>query len=232
MASSTSIVALRLCNRLTLPVSFCAWLALGFVPIGRRVTQDPVSLKAVKLFSDRSFIDSPSVFTLFAQPLSRAKLVADEHMKMSQTYSVSRKLDAQGAGSVSGNRPKILIVDDDPVVHLLYGRCLQREGYQVIDAVNGREGIEMAAREKPQVVIMDIMMPGMDGLAAARELNKSPECGAIVVVTANPLYDVCQHESQQSGASCFMTKPFSPASLLELVRELLCSNDSSIRDMQ
>jgi len=120
-------------------------------------------------------------------------------------------------------RAKILIADDDPIVHLLCRHQLERAGYQVFEATNGHEAIEVAQRELPDVIIMDIMMPQMDGLAAIRGLKKAPSGKAtpIIVVTASPLYELSRKESDRAGAAVFMTKPFSPAHLLEQVRELL-----------
>jgi len=154
----------------------------------------------------------------------------DKRMRSSLLCSGISSLDVRPVQSLRGgeDRAKILIVDDDPVVHMLYGRCLERAGYHVIRATNGREAIEIATREQPRVVIMDIMMPEMDGLASLRALKKahSPNAALFIMVTANPLYDVCQHESKHAGACRFMTKPFSPEHLLEQVRDLLASQQS------
>src|SRR5260221_583529 len=129
-----------------------------------------------------------------------------------------------GQSQQAGVAPeKVLIADDDPIVHSLYRRSLERAGYQVIWAANGREAIEIASRELPRVVIMDVMMPKMDGLNALRELKKADATKSmpIVVITANQLYDVCRQEAEQAGAALFLTKPFSPARLLEQLADLL-----------
>ena len=116
--------------------------------------------------------------------------------------------------------PKILLVDDDPLIHRLYQPHLEKAGYQVLTAASGAEAIELATREAPQLIVMDIMMPGMDGLSAIREIRQARKI-PVIVVTANPQYHLSQRESESAGASCFLTKPFSPASLLSAVQRLV-----------
>src|SRR5438874_13828275 len=94
---------------------------------------------------------------------------------------------------------KILIVDDEPFMLRLIQHHLENAGYEMIKARNGREAIEAATRENPCVVVMDAMMPNMDGLTALRQLKQEPATRAIPVImlTANP------HKYSQIGrASC------------------------------
>lgn len=118
---------------------------------------------------------------------------------------------------------KVLLVDDDPLIHRLYRPHLERAGYQVVSASSGVEAIELAGREVPQLIVMDIMMPEMDGLSAIREIRRVDALKDIpvIVITANPQYHLSQQESQWAGASCFLTKPFGPASLVAAVQRLL-----------
>ena len=122
--------------------------------------------------------------------------------------------------------PKILLVDDDPLIHRLYQPHLEKAGYQVLSAASGPDAIDLATREAPQLIVMDIMMPGMDGLSAIREIRQAREI-PVIVVTANPQYHLSQRESESAGASCFLTKPFSPASLLSAVQRLVPSSGAS-----
>jgi CheY-like chemotaxis protein len=119
--------------------------------------------------------------------------------------------------------PKVLIVDDDPLMHRLYRPHIERAGYQVFSAASGAEAIEIAKRECPQLIVMDIMMPQMDGLSAIREIKREEATKDIpvIVVTANPQYHLSQQESQWAGASCFLTKPFGPASLVSAIQRLV-----------
>jgi len=119
--------------------------------------------------------------------------------------------------------PKVLLVDDDPLIHRLYRPHLERAGYQVVSAASGIEAVELAGREAPQLIVMDIMMPEMDGLSAIREIRRleATKDVPVIVVTANPQYHLSQQESQWAGASCFLTKPFGPASLVSAIQRLL-----------
>jgi CheY-like chemotaxis protein len=117
---------------------------------------------------------------------------------------------------------QILVVDDDPLMHRLFQHHLEKAGYQMVSAKTGREALDLAARQPPHLIVMDIMMPDMDGLEALRELKKGDLTKTIpvVVITANG-HHVARKESEQSGAAVFLTKPFSPMQLLTEIRRIL-----------
>jgi|SRR6185369_16335596 len=119
--------------------------------------------------------------------------------------------------------PKILLVDDDVLMHRLYRRYIERAGYQLLTAETGVEAVELAVRELPGVIIMDIMMPDMDGFSAIREIKRHPEAKGIpfIVITANPEYYVSQQESEWAGAMIFLTKPFGQSSLVSAIQRVL-----------
>jgi CheY-like chemotaxis protein len=119
---------------------------------------------------------------------------------------------------------KILFVDDDPLMHMLYRPHIERAGYQVLAAHDGLEAVETAARELPQLIIMDIIMPNADGLTALRELKKAEATKSIpvIITTANVgAYAAARQEAETSGASGFLSKPLSPAKLIEEIRRVL-----------
>lgn len=119
---------------------------------------------------------------------------------------------------------KILIVDDDVLMHLLYRQHLERAGYQLIVAADGQEAMETAARELPSLIFMDVMIPGINGLSALRELKKADATKAIpvVVISSNvTTYNASRKEAEQSGAAGYLSKPFSPAQLMAEVQRLL-----------
>jgi len=123
---------------------------------------------------------------------------------------------------------KVLIVDDDPLMRVLYKNQLERAGYQMLTASDGIEALEVAARELPQVIVMDILMTQMDGLAALRELKKKDETKFIPVVIATSsvsAHYATQRECENSGAAGFLTKPFSPMQLLNEIRRLVPPTD-------
>ncbi len=117
---------------------------------------------------------------------------------------------------------KILVADDEPLVHRLLQHHLERAGFQLVSATNGREALDAAASEHPSLIVMDVMMADIDGITAIRTLKKSEETKSIpvVVITANPL-PIVRAESESCGAALFLTKPFSPAQLLAAIRKLL-----------
>jgi CheY-like chemotaxis protein len=128
------------------------------------------------------------------------------------------------------NSQKILIVDDEQLMHVLYRRPLQQAGYELLTASSGQEALEVVSREAPQLIIMDIMMPGMDGLSTIRALRAS-EAGQkipVIVATANlERYTTAIRESQNSGAVSFLSKPLSPARLVEEVKRFALANSTS-----
>ena len=117
---------------------------------------------------------------------------------------------------------QILVVDDDPLMHRLFQHHLERAGYQMVSARNGREALDAAARQPPQLIVMDIMMPDMDGLEALRELKKSDATKAIpvIIITANG-HHIARKESESCGAAVFLTKPFSPMQLLTEIKRFV-----------
>jgi two-component system chemotaxis response regulator CheY len=121
---------------------------------------------------------------------------------------------------------QILVVDDDQLMHRLFQHHLERAGYQVLSAFNGREALEVAARQLPQLVVMDIMMPDIDGLAALRELKKTEATKSIpvIIITANS-HHLTRKESETCGAAIFLTKPFSPTQLLNEIRRIVPPTD-------
>jgi two-component system chemotaxis response regulator CheY len=92
----------------------------------------------------------------------------------------------------------------------------------MLSAMNGHEAIEVASRQPPDLIVMDIMMPGIDGLAVLRELKKADATKAIpvIIITANSHF-MAGKESETAGAAIFLTKPFSPTQLLNEIRRLV-----------
>jgi len=119
--------------------------------------------------------------------------------------------------------PKVLLVDDDRLIHRLYQPHVERAGYQMLSAFDGAEAFATAARELPQVIVMDIMMPKSDGLSAMRELkaNEKTKDIPVIIMTVNPHFQLSQMESQLAGAALFLTKPFGPASLVAALQRVV-----------
>jgi len=122
---------------------------------------------------------------------------------------------------MTGEPIKVLVVDDEPFMIRLIGIVLERDGYQMLHASNGQEAVDLARRAPPDLIIMDGMMPRMDGLTALRLLKQEAiTCGIpVILLTANP-NRFSREDAVSSGATVFLTKPFSPTQLLGEVRRL------------
>ena len=117
---------------------------------------------------------------------------------------------------------KVLVVDDDPIMHRVLKHYLERNGYDMVSATNGFQALELAARELPCLIVLDVRMPEMSGLAALRQLKDTESTKGIPVIVVTVHADHVTHmESQVSGAAAFLAKPFRPAELLEEIKKLL-----------
>ena len=114
----------------------------------------------------------------------------------------------------------VLVVDDDAVLRRVVRAVLEADGFQVLEAADGEQGLKLAAEVHPGVVILDVMMPGMDGVEVCRRMDHTST--RVLMLTA--LGDVTTEvASMEAGARGFLTKPFSSMDLLDRVEELLKS---------
>ena len=116
----------------------------------------------------------------------------------------------------------VLIVDDDPFIRKLIATTLEDvAGFELVEASDGREAVEAAARDRPELVFLDIEMPKLNGLEACRMLRAAPGTArATIVMLTAAAGDTAEREAETAGADLFLTKPFSPLELLTLVHEL------------
>lgn len=117
---------------------------------------------------------------------------------------------------------RILLVDDEPDILEIVGYNLMQEGYQVITAVNGKEAVVKAKKELPHLIIMDVMMPEMDGMEACENIRKIPELHNVIItfLTARS-EDYSQVAGFDAGADDYITKPIKPKLLVSKVKALL-----------
>jgi two-component system phosphate regulon response regulator PhoB len=118
---------------------------------------------------------------------------------------------------------KILIVDDEWEIRNLIEMTLRSDRYQILQAENGEKAIEIARAEKPDLTIMDIMMPGgIDGFEATRILKNDPKTrgNAIIILSAKGQEPELEKGSK-AGADDYFVKPFSPLALVRKVEEVL-----------
>lgn len=116
---------------------------------------------------------------------------------------------------------KILAVDDEKHIVRLVQINLQKEGYEVVTASNGREALERVASEKPDLVVMDVMMPEMDGFEALKKLKEDDATADIpVIMLTAKAQDADVFRGWQSGADLYLTKPFNPLELITFVKRI------------
>lgn len=116
----------------------------------------------------------------------------------------------------------ILLVDDEPDMAAIVGRSLRLNGYNVLTAANGRECLDLAASELPDIILLDNVMPHMDGLTAMRKLRRSESTRDIPVILVTALADEATLASAlRAGADAFITKPFDYQTLLDKISSIL-----------
>jgi len=118
----------------------------------------------------------------------------------------------------------ILVIDDEPSIGRVVQFKLQQEGFKVSVATDGLEGLAKVNEEKPDLILLDLMMPGMDGFEVCRRLRASPETVAtpVIILTARG-QEMDRIRGVELGVLDFFTKPFSPQKLLERVKEVFKS---------
>jgi two-component system alkaline phosphatase synthesis response regulator PhoP len=117
---------------------------------------------------------------------------------------------------------KILLVDDEPDILEIVGYNLTQEGYQIVTASNGKEAITVAKKELPQLIIMDVMMPEMDGIEACENIRKFPELqNTIITFLTARSEDYSQVAGFDAGADDYIAKPIKPKVLISKVKALL-----------
>ena len=119
---------------------------------------------------------------------------------------------------------KILAVDDERHIVRLVEVNLQRAGYTVVTAYDGREALEKVKSETPDLVVLDVMMPYMDGFEVLKNLKADPSTAEIpVIMLTAKAQDADVFRGWQSGVDCYLTKPFNPMELLTFVKRIFDS---------
>ena len=118
---------------------------------------------------------------------------------------------------------KVLVVDDEPQIVLLVSGRLKANGFEVIEASNGEEGLRKAKSERPDLILLDIMMPGMDGyeVCAALKSDQRYKDIPIILFTAKAGEEAQRVGLEDCGANGYVTKPFEPSALLSKISEFL-----------
>lgn len=114
----------------------------------------------------------------------------------------------------------ILIVDDQTGIRLLLNEVFKKEGYQTLLAANGQQALQQAKETPPDVVLLDMKIPGMDGIEILKHLRKLQQDIRVIMMTAYGELDVIE-ESIDNGARCYFTKPFDVFEIRDAVKEML-----------
>ncbi|HLS83981.1 MAG TPA: response regulator, partial [Arenimonas sp.] len=120
---------------------------------------------------------------------------------------------------------RMLVVDDSATIVALLARMLRQNGYHVLEAGTAEEGIEIARTQLPELIFLDIVLPGMDGFACLRQLRRDPYTRDIPVIMISGNEQATeQFYVQRIGADDFMKKPFSRAEVFARIERLLDAN--------
>lgn len=119
---------------------------------------------------------------------------------------------------------RVLVVDDSPTICAVLGKMLGQDGYSVLKAPDGETAIEIARTEKPELIFLDIVLPGISGFSVLRTLRRDPQTRHIpIVMISGNLQATEQFYVQRFGADDFMKKPFGRAEVFERIRALVQS---------
>ncbi|MEN3343146.1 MAG: hypothetical protein V7644_2550 [Actinomycetota bacterium] len=126
---------------------------------------------------------------------------------------------------------RVLVIDDEPPIRLLCRVNLEAEGMEVLEAADGPSGLDQARKERPDVVLLDVMMPGLDGWRVAEHLLDDERTKSIPIVFLTARAEFRDRaRGLDIGGVDYVTKPFNPLELAPLVRELLQRIDRGERD--
>jgi DNA-binding response OmpR family regulator len=116
------------------------------------------------------------------------------------------------------SRGKVLVVDDEEYIQHILNFSFGAEGYEVITAADGEEAVTIARSEKPDIIVLDIMMPKMDGYEACKQIKADPQTQGIPVILLTAKgREVDRKLGAEAGADDYVVKPFSPGRLIERV---------------
>jgi len=118
--------------------------------------------------------------------------------------------------------PAILIVDDEPTIRALVRSVLEGRGYRTVEAADGISALKLAVPERPDLILLDVALPGLSGLEVCRRLKNSPATASIPVLLLTGVLQQAERQiGADAGAQGFIAKPFSPAALVAQIDEAL-----------
>jgi two-component system, OmpR family, alkaline phosphatase synthesis response regulator PhoP len=119
-------------------------------------------------------------------------------------------------------KEKILIVDDEKDIARMLNYNLKKEGYRTVEAYDGEDALDLAARERPDLILLDLMLPGVDGLEVCKQLKKEPKTAAIpIIMLTAKTQETDKVVGLELGADDYVSKPFSLKELIARVKAVL-----------
>jgi len=117
---------------------------------------------------------------------------------------------------------KILIIDDEAHMRRVTELSLKKGGFELVFGADGDEAVALALATRPDLIVLDVLMPKVDGFTALKQIKQNPAIAAIpVIMLTSRGHHMTRQEAEDCGASLFLTKPFSPTQLLAEARRLL-----------
>lgn len=185
------------------------YLGLALLNLGRPADALPQFRAAQKFKPDDAH--------LVAQVVQLEAVVVDAASRAQKPTETPSK---NGAPAAQGPKRSILVVDDSPVFRRVIGLILEKNGFAVTEAADGEEALDQARSRAPDLVVMDIQMPGMDGYAVCKQLREQPTTARTPVVFLGGRDGVLDRmRLKVVGSDPHMSKPFKPAALVRAVRE-------------
>ena len=141
--------------------------------------------------------------------------------------SITESVPDRGSYGVDyeGDAATVLLVEDTEDNRQMMRRLLEMSGFQVVEAINGKEAVEAALEVRPQIILMDLSLPYIDGLAATRRIRSLPGLNRVPIVAVSA-HDTADFHSEALAAGCdaYVTKPINYGELEDLVNRLLVGN--------
>jgi len=118
--------------------------------------------------------------------------------------------------------PRVLVVDDSPTETYKFKEILEKNGYSILTAENGADGVAVARQELPDVILMDVVMPGLNGFQATRQISKGADTQHIpVIIVTTKDQETDRVWGRRQGASDYLTKPVDEAVLIETINRVM-----------
>ncbi|MZH03591.1 MAG: response regulator [Nitrospinae bacterium] len=186
-----------------------------------------ISKRICEMMGGDIFVESkPGEGSTFSVHLP-VKIAADKDSKTSNAPTEEKVFDQKDIEHTSGKKENIiLVIDDDPMVQTQMKRSFEKEGYHIVTASDGEEGLELARKLHPSLITLDVLMPGMDGWTVLTELKADPELANIPVFVISMVDD--ENKGYSLGASEYLTKPIDRTRIHILMKKYKWDSGSAL----